>query len=691
MSLRGRAFHAEWRTIRRHRIVAISLIVMLFIPIMYGGFFLGSIWDPYGNTSHLPVAVVNEDTGASLDGRTINAGNDVVAELKKSDDMGWHFVDATTASAGIADGTYYMRIVIPADFSRNVATVTSSNPQKSTIVYTITPARNYIASLLTSEAARRIQQSVATNISAAYVQTILQDVQSLKTGMQTAAAGSSSLAAGTVSLQQGIGRYTDGVTALQQGQTALSDGLVAMSAGSAALKDGVAALRSGLPTNEAIAQLTAGVSTINAGLTALNASISNPSAQLVAQQTAATIAATTLQQTLVAYSTAVTTAAPSITSLQTAVANGQADATVNPAHVLAVVTQSQAVATDSTSLLTALAALNATLAVQQASLQSTVVALMGGMQSLSPNLTSALHGYTAIASGTTALAAGTNQLYAGTGTALQGSQALLAGTSALTTASPALITGASAVATGTQELSASLGAAADQLALQPTSDATKDQIVTPVVSQEIVHGPVPNYGFALSPYVLSLGLFVGALAFNVIYPVRRYFATPDNARAWWFAKMSVASAVAVGQALVLDLIMVAGLGLRPDQPLLFVLATIITSLTYMSIITLLAIALDNVGRFLAMVLLVLQLGAAGGVFPIVLSSHFFQAVNPFVPMTYSIYAYRQAISSGLGNHIYWGSMGVLMGILVGANLLLLVFLRRHGMRHFHHESVDDSN
>jgi putative membrane protein len=111
-------------------------------------------------------------------------------------------------------------------------------------------------------------------------------------------------------------------------------------------------------------------------------------------------------------------------------------------------------------------------------------------------------------------------------------------------------------------------------------------------------------------------------------------------------------------------------------------------MTYMSIVSFLSIALDNVGRFLAMLLLVLQLGAAGGAFPILLSSGFFQAVNPLMPMTYSIYGFREAISSGLGTNTYWSSLLILVAIGVVANLMLITAFRIHGNRRFQHESID---
>ena len=241
---------------------------------------------------------------------------------------------------------------------------------------------------------------------------------------------------------------------------------------------------------------------------------------------------------------------------------------------------------------------------------------------------------------------------------------------------------------GASTLAGALTSAAQQVSVQPTGEATAKQLATPVDTHHNETADVPNYGYALSPYVLSLGLYVGALVFNVIYPVRRLYANPRSSRSWWYAKMSVAFAVAIGQALVLDAIMVMGLGLHPDQPGKFLLLSIITSLSYMSIVSFLAISLDNVGRFLAMLLLVLQLGAAGGAFPILLSSGFFQAVNPFMPMTYSIYGFREAISSGLGANTYWSSLLTLVAIGVVANLMLITAFRIHGNRRFQHESID---
>ena len=152
--------------------------------------------------------------------------------------------------------------------------------------------------------------------------------------------------------------------------------------------------------------------------------------------------------------------------------------------------------------------------------------------------------------------------------------------------------------------------------------------------------------------------------------------------------MSVVGTVAFAQATILMLIMIYCLGLVPDHPGHFISAVYLTSFVYMSIVSLLVIVLDNPGRFLAMVLLVLQLGSSEGTFPIQTANGFFQAVNPLVPMTYSIRALRQAILGGLNNSFYTDSMWVLAGFLLAANVLMLGFFIYRGKRKFAHTSVD---
>jgi putative membrane protein len=314
--------------------------------------------------------------------------------------------------------------------------------------------------------------------------------------------------------------------------------------------------------------------------------------------------------------------------------------------------------------------------------------LNNGVNQLAPNAITAFNGYNRVRFANNQLLAGSASLTNGLSEAKSGSQKLANGASLLESRSGALIDGTSQLTSGADTLANKLADASNHIKIQPTGATTQQQIANPVKSEMTEKGNVPNYGYALSPYVLSLSLFVGAIVLNVIYPIRKTFSEQESAIRWWLSKASVAGVAAFMQATILMLVMVFFLGLTPEHPAHFIGAVYLTSFAYMSIVSLLVIVLDNPGRFLAMVLLVLQLGSSEGTFPIQTANGFFQAINPLVPMTYSIRALRQAISGGLDNAFYGGSMWVLVGFLLVANLLTIGFFAYRGKRKFAHTSVD---
>ena len=338
------------------------------------------------------------------------------------------------------------------------------------------------------------------------------------------------------------------------------------------------------------------------------------------------------------------------------------------------------VAGKSVTLLNNLQIFSGLLQKQQETLQQGVSSLQSGANLVLPSTKTALSGYGVLRGANAELLNGSNSLVSGLVTANAGSRQLTNGANTLMQNSAQLKNGSLSLNEGASTLSEKLAIAADQVQLQPTGEKTQAQIATPVASSEIEKGNVPNYGYALAPYVLSLGLFVGALVVNVIYPIRKDFSKKGGAVALWASKLSVAFVAAIIQATVLMAIMVWFLGLHPENPVHFVLAIYLTSIANMMIVTFLVIAFDNPGRFLAMLLLVLQLGASGGTFPIQTSPGFFQAINPFLPMTYSILALRQAISGGLPTSIFNQSMWILViisSLAIGALLLYYILQKKN--------------
>lgn len=690
--IKNKMLQAEWKHLFNNKILLISMAVISFIPILYSGFFLGSIWDPYGQTKNLTVAFVNEDKGASLNGKSLNVGESVEKKLKDNHDLGWEFVSKQQADEGVNSGHFYAVVTIPSDFSQKAASITESEPQQAVINFTTTPAKNYIGSLVSNQAAAKVKSSVSEQITQAYAKGILENLDKLGIGLDTAANGASTLHDGLGRLQSGTQTYVGGVKQLAVNQQSLTGGLAQLSDGSRKLQAGLGQLSNNLPTESQLSQLSDGMKQLQSGINQLNARVSNPSPALVAQQNKVETEAQTLAQTMRASESDLSAAGDTLRTLGTqAAASGSESTTISLSQISNIsraFTETQAIIEQTRMLRDDLQPLIQQLSAQQTQLQAGVSALNNGVNQLAPNAITAFNGYNSVRFANNQLLAGSASLTNGLSEAKSGSQKLANGASLLESRSGALIDGTSQLTSGADTLANKLADASNRIKIQPTGATTQQQIANPVKSEMTEKGNVPNYGYALSPYVLSLSLFVGALVLNVIYPIRKTFSEQESAIRWWLSKASVAGVAAFMQATILMLVMVFFLGLTPEHPAHFIGAIYLTSFAYMSIVSLLVIVLDNPGRFLAMVLLVLQLGSSEGTFPIQTANGFFQAINPLVPMTYSIRALRQAISGGLDNAFYGGSMWVLAGFLLAANLLTIGFFAYRGKRKFAHTSVD---
>ena len=690
--IKNKMLQAEWKHLFNNKILLISMAVISFIPILYSGFFLGSIWDPYGQTKNLPVAFVNEDKGASLNGKSLNVGESVEKKLKDNHDLGWEFVSKQQADEGVNSGHFYAVVTIPSDFSQKAASITKSEPQQAVINFTTTPAKNYIGSLVSNQAAAKVKSSVSEQITQAYAKGILENLDKLGIGLDTAANGASTLHDGLGRLQSGTQTYVGGVKQLAVNQQSLAGGLAQLSDGSRKLQAGLGQLSNNLPTESQLSQLSNGMKQLQSGINQLNASVSNPSPVLMAQQNKVETEAQTLVQTMQDSAPDLLAAGGTLQTLGTqAAASGSNSTTISLpqiSNISRAFTKTQTIIAQTTTLLNDLQTLTQQLSAQQTQFQAGVSALNNGVNQLAPNAITAFNGYNSVRFANNQLLAGSTSLTNGLSEAKSGSQKLANGASLLESRSGALIDGTSQLANGADTLANKLADASNRIKIQPTGATTQQQIANPVKSEMTEKGNVPNYGYALSPYVLSLSLFVGAIVLNVIYPIRKTFSEQESAIRWWLSKASVAGVAAFMQATILMLVMVFFLGLTPEHPAHFIGAIYLTSFAYMSIVSLLVIVLDNPGRFLAMVLLVLQLGSSEGTFPIQTANGFFQSINPLVPMTYSIRALRQAISGGLDNAFYGGSMWVLVGFLLVANLLTIGFFAYRGKRKFAHTSVD---
>ena len=166
----------EWKKLLSNKLMLVVIVAIIAIPTIYTTLFLGSMWDPYGNMDKLPVAVVNEDKSVEYEGETLNIGKEMVENLKEDGSLNFSFTDKERARQGLKDGSYYMVITIPEDFSANAATLTREKPEKMELSYETNPGINYIASKMSETAMEKIQSSVREEVTRTYAEAVFEQI-----------------------------------------------------------------------------------------------------------------------------------------------------------------------------------------------------------------------------------------------------------------------------------------------------------------------------------------------------------------------------------------------------------------------------------------------------------------------------------------------------------------------------------
>ena len=153
-------FQDDLKDISSNVALIIVLIGLAILPSLYAWFNIKASWDPYGNTSNISVAVVNNDKGTTIFDKELNMGDKLIDQLKDNHSLGWKFVDEEEASKGVETGKYYASIEITQDFSKNIVSILGKDINKAEIVYTVNEKINAIAPKITDKGASTIQLQV---------------------------------------------------------------------------------------------------------------------------------------------------------------------------------------------------------------------------------------------------------------------------------------------------------------------------------------------------------------------------------------------------------------------------------------------------------------------------------------------------------------------------------------------------
>lgn len=695
-------------------IVAVGLVI---VPTLYAWFNIAGSWDPYGNTGNLKVAVANSDDGymSDLIPVRVNIGDTVVSALRENDQLDWRFVSESDAVEGVRSGEYYAAVVIPENFSSRMMTVFSSDAEHAEIVYYENQKANAIAPRVTDKAASTVRQQIDETFAKTISDVGLATTSSLlefMDGDQIAAyAGNlSGTLAGAITTLRDASGSVDEFAGLLQSSTGLLDSTsdLLASAGTAnkdaealvsdaktglsgmhdALDAAVAAINQSLKDSagdydaaakaidEAFGAADAHVSLTVSQLRDASADVAKRASDMrdvqdnilaVERDVEGSDLPEKLKAELVQKIDIVANAVGNVANQQellakhlsdaaTSLETGAADARAKAQAV------KDGIAEAKGSVGGVKDSYNATLKQQISDLSDAVADVARRGSDMADDLGTTVTDLSHAASALSDDLAGAHEVLAGA------SADLVSAADDLQRLKEGLDT---AVTSG------DLDRVRELIGSDPA--ALADALAAPVAldRQAVYH--IKNYGSAMAPFYTTLSIWVAGIVLaamlkaNVDEADVKALGNPRLhelylGRYAFFALLAFAQAALVCAG---DLLF---FGIQCEHPFQFMLVGWLAGFVFSNMIYTLTVSFGDIGKAIAVVLLVMQVAGSGGTFPIEMTADFFQAVYPFLPFTHAINAMHAAMAGAYGME-FWIELGTLALYLIPSLALGLVFRR----------------
>jgi putative membrane protein len=612
----------------------LAVAALVLVPLLYGCLYLYANSDPYKKLDHIPAALVMQDSGATAtDGTRLDAGRKVADKLKSSGAFEWHEVSAAGAESGVRDGKYTFSLTLPKDFSATLLSSGEFEPRQGQITVTTNDANNYLVGTIADRVVGEVRNSVATEVSTDAADKFLVGFGTIYGKTQEAANGATELA-------DGAGQARDGTNQLAAGQNKLLNGAQQLETGTATAAQGASTLSGGLNTlQDKTKSLPAQTKKLADG----------------AKQVADGNEKVAQKGELVAG--AAQGFVNDLDQLESDIAerlraDGMPEAQVQ--QVIADLRTLRGPIDTANGKVQGVAGQLRTLATGAHQVSDGAHRLAAATPALTSGIGQAADGGRQLASGTQQLHGGATQLRQGEQTAVNGTNQLASGTNQL--------------ADGAAKLRDGLTSGLDQIPHpdKDTRDATAKTIGDPVAIHTVGQANAGSYGAGLAPFFLSLALWIGAFVlFLLVRPLsNRALAARQPAWRTAIAGWLPAATLGVAQVVVLYAAVTLLVGIHPAHPVATLAFLMLTSLAFVAIVHALNALFGAVGKFLGLVILILQLISAGGTFPWQTLPDPLYPLHAALPMGYVVDGLRHLLYGGTLSGL-WVNILVLAGYLAG--------------------------
>lgn len=634
----------------------VVIIAVLLVPFMYSFFYLKAYWNPYGkgNIDNLPVAVVNKDSG--------DKGKELIDNIKESKKLKLSVVSNDEATDGLNDGKYYAIISIPKDFTYSMNSASSTNKRHATITYSPNQKSNYLSSQIINTVVLTVEKNLDNTVNSKIVENLSDKLKAVPTQLNTISTGFGKLSEGTSQIE-------NGASELKSGSEQLKNGINEAYNGSKTITDGVNASIENLKNDKSEAIDTQTLNNIKNQVTSsVNATFTDTYKNAIGVQAVETVKAQ--------YENNINLLKQGILANISAFGITDVDAYCNSSSV------NPGLANYCSSYL-GLVSLNNQLndsssVIYQSIYNTAITSAQKSAVQTASNVSETVAKQVATSAKETA----TNKSIASLTPLQEGLNSLTSGLAKLNTGSNDLYNGTVKLNEGTTTLNNSVKAS--KVELDNKINSTKSEMKKvdglskyskmPIKAETKEVNKVSSYGTAFSPLFISIALWVGSLMlFMVLYfdKEKRFGLLGIDSKKR--VKRTLAyHGLASASGLILGILLQLLLDFSITNVLLYYVSIILIANCFLAIVEFLIETFGDIGKFIALIILVLQLAAAGGTFPIETVTKGFRWLHPLLPMTYTINLLKESLVSVENNLLTQNMLYVFIIFIIffGLNIIL---------------------
>ncbi len=619
------------------------------------------------------------------------------------------------------EGKYYATINIPENFTKCLNSASTKEKQTPTIVYSPNQATNYLATQIINSGVKTMELNLEEKVNSKIVETLSDKLQEVPDKLQEISDGAGQILDGSESLNDGLQQIQEGTDTLNSSYTVFDEGVSSASDGSKQLNAGINQVSEGVETlatgstsldsaisqinegadklsqegGEGIVALSSGVSKLYQGANELNSGVTTyvEGSTKVANGTVDYIEgaekyATNVDQYIDSVNQLLQTLSTQavgneqvqgnitkITEIGKQLKTAGTGLTTKTENVKELKLGAMQIAGSGAEVKSGMQTLyDGTRTLYDGT--SGISALTDGIQSLRTALAQVKEGTTSLSTGVKKLNAGASELQAGSDSLTSGLETLDGSSKQVKTALNTLADGTKTAYNGSTQLVSGVQTFKNEIdkGLDDTNeqleslDGLKEFAENPVEFKTEAYGEVNSYGIAFTPLFLSIGLWVGALMCYVVlyYDQKNRFGVFGSDSKNKLLQNILYILIGAVEGIITGALLKMGLGYEVQNVALYYFASSLIGITFMSIIQFLIRNFGDVGKFVALVILVLQLAASGGTFPTETIAKGFQGLTNLLPMTYTIKLLREILVPTTTNF-----RGQYIGILILITIVTL--------------------